>query len=233
VTARVALLFAGLLDFAANGADAQDILPPPVDGEMATFGTTVVASSGLKGRIYFLKPGAIALPKFEKLEPVGTIYTNGLNIPPRDFEDGFPGVTNRFEWFAIDYRGRFYIDQPGKYRFILASDDGSKLYIDDKVLINNDGIHSVLAVEKSITLAGGIHRIRISYFQGPRYSVALMLGVWGPGDSRWRAFNTNEFKPPANPADWKYGSPDDLKDEPDPDAGRKKLKDVLKQDAPK
>ena len=210
----------------------QDIPPLPQGGEMATFGTTVVVPSGLKGRIYYLKPGDDALPNFARLEPVGTIYTNGLNIPPRDFESGFPGVTNRFEWFAIDYTGRFYVDKPGKYRFIVASDDGSKLYIDDKLLINNDGVHAVLAVDKAINLAGGIHRIRLSYFQGPRFSVALMLGVWGPGDKQWKVFNTNEFKPPANPEDWKYGSPEDLKDPPDPDAGRKKLKDALKPKTP-
>jgi len=90
----------------------------------------------------------------------------------------------------------------------------------------------VLAVDKAINLAGGIHRIRLSYFQGPRFSVALMLGVWGPGDKQWKVFNTNEFKPPANPEDWKYGSPEDLKEPPDPDAGCKKLKDALKPKTP-
>ena len=42
------------------------------------------------------------LPKFEKMKPVGTIYTSSLNLPPQDFRQGFPGVTSRFEWFAID-----------------------------------------------------------------------------------------------------------------------------------
>jgi hypothetical protein len=38
------------------------------------------------------------------MKPVGTIHTSSLNIPPRIFTDGFPGVTDRFEWFAIDYQ---------------------------------------------------------------------------------------------------------------------------------
>jgi hypothetical protein len=126
-----------------------------------------------------------------------------------------------------------YINKPGKYRFALASDDGSRLYIDGKQIINNDGVHSTERLDGAVTLAGGIHSIRIAYFQGPRYSVALMLGVLAPGDKDFRVFNTNEFKPPSNPADWKFGNPDDLKAPPDPNAGRKKLRDLLKEDARK
>ena len=210
---------------------AQDIAPPP-DGVEAHFGTTVVIPSGLRGQIYHLKPGTLVLPKFEKLEAAGVIYTNGLYIPPREFSDGFPGVTNRFEWFAIDYTGRFYIDKPGKYRFALVSDDGSKLYIDGRVIINNDGIHATLRMDGSANLAGGIHTMRVSYFQGPRYELSLILGISGPGEKEWRVFNTNEFKPPANPEDWKFGSPEDL-NKPDPNAGRKKLRDAVKEDSKK
>lgn len=192
----------------------------------AHFGTTVVIPSGLRGEIYFLKPDAVALPKFEKLEPVGIIYTSALHVAPRNFTDGFPGVTKRFEWFAIDYRGKFYINEPGKYRFALLSDDGSKLYIDGHMVINNDGVHGPAIEYGSVKLTGGIHRIRVSYFQGPRDTVALELGIAGPKDKDLRIFSTNEFKPPANPADWKFGKPEDA--EPDPDAGRVRLRDVVK-----
>jgi hypothetical protein len=87
-------------------------------------------------------------------------------------------------------------------------------------------------MDGSANLAGGIHTIRVSYFQGPRYAIALILGVNGPAENRWRVFNTNEFKPPANPEDWKFGSPDDLT-KPDPNAERKKLRDAVKEDAKK
>ena len=207
---RLAILLG--LTFAAF---AQDATP--------TFGVTVVDPYGLKGEVYLLKRGASKLPKFEKLEPVGTIYASSLNIAPRDFDSGFPGVTDRFEWFAIDYNGRFWIEKPEKYRFSLVSDDGSKLYIDDHLVINNDGVHPAIAVQGSVNLAGGLHRIRVSYFQGPRYHVALMLGVAGPGEE-FRVFNTEEFRPPRNPDEWKYGTPTGTLDvPPDPNAGRRKL----------
>ena len=119
LVAGLALLFV-----CSSGAAAQ--------GEPAVkFGATVVLPSGLRGLIYRVKKNTERLPDFRKLKPAGTIYTGSLNIPTQDFREGFPGVTRRFEWFAIDYTGKFWIDKPGLYRFALTSDDGSKLYIDD------------------------------------------------------------------------------------------------------
>jgi hypothetical protein len=192
---------------------------------LATFGTTVVIPGGLTGKIYNIPPSSGGLPKFDKLEPVGTIYAKGLAIPPTEFTEGFPGVTNRIEWFAIDFNGRFYIPNPGSYRFRLCSDDGSKLYFDGKVVIDNDGIHGTRCLETGVKLSGGIHTIRLSYFQGPRYHLCLILGVQKPGATTFRPFNTDDFAAPENPADWKYGSLDSLVTPPDSDIGRRNLKD--------
>ena len=170
----------------------------------STFGTTVVNPSGLRGEIYYLPPGAWKLPNFDKLKPVGSIYTTSLNIAPQSFTVGFPGVTKRFEWFAIDYQGKFWIENPDRYYFALRSDDGSRLYIDDKQLIDNDGVHAPWTVTGKIDLAGGIHSIRLSYFQGPRETVALILAV-SRGKEQWKVFDTNHFRPPVNPRDSKYG----------------------------
>ena len=194
-------------------------------GSLATFGTTVVNPGGLTGKIYNIPPSSGRLPKFERLEPVGTIYAKGLYIPPTEFTEGFPGVTDRIEWFAIDFNGRFYIRNPGSYRFRLCSDDGSKLYFDGKMAIDNDGIHGTECLDTSVKLSGGIHPIRLSYFQGPRYHLCLMLGVQKPGDSTFWPFNTDDFAAPENPADWKYGSFDSLVTPPDSDIGRRSMKE--------
>jgi len=171
---------------------------------MATFGTTVVIPSGLRGLVYYLRDGEPFLPDFNKMKPAGAIYTTALNIPRMNFSAGFPGVTKRYEWFAIDYRGRFWIATPGNYMFMLTSDDGSKLYIDDRVEINLDGLHEAQTEMTRVKLDCGLHTIRVSYFQGPRYEVALVLEVSG-GGKKWRVFNTEEFKPPENPEDWNCG----------------------------
>ncbi len=218
---------------------AQEVLPGAKSGLASEpsqarseprFGTTVVIPSGLRGVIYNISPAGLGLPNFEKLEAVGTVYASSIDIPLRIFTEGFPRVTTRIEWFAIDYTGRFYIEKPGKYRFALISDDGSKLYIDGRAVIKNDGIHPPIRKDGAANLAGGIHTIRLSYFQGPGGGLALILQVSGPGETEFRIFSTNECKPPTNPEDWKFGNPDDLKTPLDRNSGRmKQVKDGLKK----
>ena len=183
-------------------ATAQE--PVATFGSTATFGTTTVIPAGLRGVVYHIRHRTARLPDFKKLKPAGSIYASSLNIPAQDFKQGFPGVTKRYEWFAIDYTGRFWIDKPGVYSFVLTSDDGARLYIDDEVVADDDGLHPPTDVSGDISLSHGIHRIRVSYFQGPRWQVALVLKVAPPGEDL-RVFSTDEFKPPLHPENW----PDD------------------------
>lgn len=187
----------GLLTLAL-AAGAQD--QPPTSEPLYKFGTTVVQPMGLKGQIYNLKRDTQYLPDFRKMKPVGSIYTDVLNVPPQPFDRGFPGVTKRFEWFAIDYTGRFWVSRPGFYRWSLLSDDGSKLYIDDILIIENDGLHPAQDMRGECELKEGMHRIRVSYFQGPRMDVALVFRVAKPGE-RFTLFRTADFKPPEG-AQW-------------------------------
>jgi hypothetical protein len=173
----------------------------------AVFGTTVVIPSGLRGLVYHIHRNTKKLPNFEKMKPAGAaIYTSSLNVPPQNFKQGFPGVTKRIEWFAIDYTGRFWINQPAMYTFSLMSDDGAKLYIDDQMVIDNDGQHPPEEKTGAVQLAAGVHRMRVSYFQGPRFAIALVLKVAGPGQPM-RVFSTDEFKPPPDPGEWQVPKP--------------------------
>lgn len=128
-----------------------------------------------EGKIYYIPNNTYALPNFSKLTPVGKIYTKYLNIENQSFNRGFPGVTDRFEYFAIDYMGKFYIKESAEYCFKLGSDDGSKLIIDDSLLINNDYQHALVYKSACRYLTKGIHKIEVQYFQGPREEVALKL----------------------------------------------------------
>src|SRR5215471_15075068 len=155
-----------------------------------TFGTTVVIPFGLRGLVYHLRTNTRRLPDLHKLKPRGkAIYTESLNILPHHFEHGFPGVSTRFEWFAIDYTGRFWIGQAGLYKFSLTSDDGSRLSIDGQLVVDNDGSHPPRTREETVMLRRGIHTLRVEYFQGPRFQVALILEVAGPGEEL-RVFST-------------------------------------------
>jgi hypothetical protein len=61
-------------------------------------------------------------------------------------------------------------------------------------VVNDDGAHPPSDVAGSIELARGVHTIHVEYFQGPRWQVALVLRVAGPGEAL-RIFSTDEFKP--------------------------------------
>src|ERR1700743_1416160 len=133
------------------------------------------------------------LPDFDTMKPLDNpIYASEINIPGQKWSAGFPGLRERFEYFGIEYTGTFKPLRTGYYLFKVISDDGSKLYIDDKLLLNNDGIHAEWAVKDSIFLSNAIHSIRLDYYQGPRYELALQL-YWSYGDEPAKIFPGKEF----------------------------------------
>jgi hypothetical protein len=47
----------------------------------------------------------------------------------------------------------------------------------------------------------------VSYFQGPKYQIALVLKVAG-SDRKMHVFSTDDFKPPPDPGEWRFpGNP--------------------------
>jgi len=110
-------------------------------------------------------------------EAAGVFFTDVINVPPRSFTDGFPGITERTEWFKIEFRGTFTAEEADYYRFRLLSDDGALLYIDDYLIIDNDGMHEPRSREMTITLDAGEHAFRLVYWQGQRVRIALQLFV--------------------------------------------------------
>ena len=107
--------------------------------------------------------------------------TDHFNVSPREFRQGFPGVSDRVEWFAIKYEGQFTTPKGGIYTFRLVSDDGSILYLNGQRVIDHDGIHAPTSAKVRVQLPGGTHHLRLLYFQGPRYQIALQLFVTPPG----------------------------------------------------
>lgn len=198
---RCALCLAAFLSI--TSAFAQQ----PNEQSESTFGTTVVIPAGLRGDLYFIPDSTTVLPDFEKdhIKRAGEIWTDTLNVSPRHWSTGFPGLSSRFEWFAIDYSGKFWIEKPGRYAFALLSDDGSRLFLDNTPIIDNDCLHPADLRLAAVKLEGGVHQIRVEYFQGPRDCIALILAI-APPDQPWRIFDTREFKPPSNPEAWNYPS---------------------------
>jgi len=66
--------------------------------------------------------------------------------------------------FAVQFSSAIQIDDPGEYSFSVCSDDGSKLFIDDKMVVDNDGSHSRIIKTGKVSLIKGTHKIRLDYF---------------------------------------------------------------------
>ncbi len=58
------------------------------------------------------------------------------------------------------------IDKEGRYTFFTNSDDGSKLYVNGELLVDNDGNHGVRERSGNINLKEGRHLIRIEFYNG-------------------------------------------------------------------
>jgi hypothetical protein len=167
-------------------------------GDIRAFGSVTPSENTFCGDVYELPVGAASVSSFRELDPVGSIYTDALDVPNQDItrKDGIPGITHTSVWFGVDYYGMFYVAKPGEYLFELQSDDGSRLEIDNSLLIDLDGAHTVTLQTATTTLSTGWHSIHVPYFQGPPTELALVLRIQPPGESI-RPFNLNEFMPPA------------------------------------
>lgn len=110
------------------------------------------------------------LPDFRQLTPARTGRANRFRL-----QDIAPRATN----FAVQFEGFLQISRRGKYTFFTESNDGSRLFVDDQLIVDNDGEH--IATEKSGTcvLEPGHHRIQVDYFQSGG-STFLKVSWQGP-----------------------------------------------------
>jgi len=154
--------------------------------DLGTFITEVMPGHGFVGQLYYPGTALRRLPDFKKMNPVYTFATGNLDVPRRNFEKGFPTPLqqNVFENFAILFRAKLAINKPGVYEFMLSSDDGSRLYINGKLVVDNDGVHATISRRSHIRLNAGFHPIEIHYFQGPRHAIALQLHYKPPNETR-------------------------------------------------
>lgn len=84
---------------------------------------------------------------------------------------------------ALVFQGFINIEKDGSYTFSTLSDDGSKLFIDDKQIVDNDGDHGVQERQGSVELTKGKHAVRVEYFNAAGGSFLNCL-ISGPGIPR-------------------------------------------------
>ena len=114
-----------------------------------------------------------SLPNFDALTPVvsGTTDNFGISVRQRDSN------------YGLRFQGLIDITAAGSYTFYTTSDDGSKLYINDAEVVNNDGAHGMQERSGTVTLGVGFHPIRVEFFQGGG-GQGLEVRYAGPGISK-------------------------------------------------
>lgn len=124
-----------------------------------------------------------ALPDFASIEPVGegVVPSPTLDAKPRE------------EHFAMRFTGFLEIPRDGVYLLTLESDDGSRLRLGNEIVIDNDGLHSLLARREAVALSAGLHPITIEFFEK---SGGDELNVY------WEAGNLPRSRIPPNA--WKH-----------------------------
>ncbi len=80
--------------------------------------------------------------------------------------------------FSILWEGFIEITEAGRYIFSTESDDGSWVFIDDKLVVDNGGTHGTQYKSDSIHLTEGLHRIKVKYFDSAWGAVMKLL--WSP-----------------------------------------------------
>jgi putative heme-binding domain-containing protein len=137
--------------------------------------TRASGEPGLKVDYFLPHSPNVALQTLEKRKPTASAIARdvSLNTDVIRVRDGF----------ALRFTGAISITRGGKYTFFLTSDDGSRLYIDDTEVINNDGLHGMSEKAGSINLSPGAHPFIVTYFDNGGGD-GLSLAWRGPGIRR-------------------------------------------------
>ena len=89
------------------------------------------------------------------------------NLAYSSSTNAYPGLDDRFKY---DWGGRFsgLIDVPhtGNWTFYINSDDGSALWINHNLTVENAGMHGMVEKSATVYLEAGHHDFRIEFFEG-------------------------------------------------------------------
>ncbi len=133
------------------------------DGMMSVVDSCLIEAiepgKGLMAYYYEYDPSGSSwqvLPDFSRLSPTTMAVAD-------DFE--LDDIARRAYFYGIVYKGNISLSKSGTYTFFTRSDDGSKLFIDGKEVVDNDLRHGLREESGQIALSKGTHTIEIHYFQ--------------------------------------------------------------------
>lgn len=116
-------------------------------------------------------------------------------------------VLGRFRGASVassaEWSGYLVAEHAGTHRFVTESDDGSWLFVGERLVVDNGGQHENRVSEGTVDLEAGLHPIRIRYFQA---GGDLSLGVyWIPPDGSQRRLMAEALVPSSAAAESAFG----------------------------
>jgi hypothetical protein len=104
---------------------------------------------------YFETGQLEVLPDFDALTPDATGMAQAFDLSSRERDDNF----------AFRFSGFVTVPFDGDWTFYTSSDDGSQLFIDGELVVDNDGLHGTLEESGIVELTAGIHAIVVTFFE--------------------------------------------------------------------
>jgi hexosaminidase len=82
--------------------------------------------------------------------------------------------------FGVQFRGYFDVPEMGIYTFYLTCDDGGTLRLADRLVVDNDGLHSAIEKSGQVALAKGLQPLALNFVEGGGgYSLLLKYSLNG------------------------------------------------------
>lgn len=102
---------------------------------------------------------------------------------------------NIYGEFSVRWEGRIKIDKSDKYTFYILSDEGFRLFIDDKIIINTwSNQNRTMENSGDVKLERGFHRIRLEYYFNQKFSDIKLL--WSSRSFKKRVVGDKVLFPP-------------------------------------
>jgi hypothetical protein len=105
---------------------------------------------------------------------VGTQVDSEINFNWR--YDKAPNRKLKTDNYSIRWTGYLLVTREGTYDIFTHSDDGVRLWIDDKIVIDNWTRHNLVVDKSTVTLTLGSHPIRLEYFE--KYGQSIIKLFW-------------------------------------------------------
>ncbi len=157
--------------------------------------------------VYELPDGTRALPDYSARRPVESLTTDRINLDPTRGQNEPAGLRENAEWLGMRFMGMFPVAGEGIFRWSVQAKDGVRLHIDDKTLIENDGIHETAVKSGYIHLSEGIHSIVMDSFNSKGAPFLKLLVMPPVGEEQIFSIKNGlaGWQEPAKPYDVLWG----------------------------